>query len=315
MRRREFIGVTLAGAASVAVGGVPRIVKAADSSSKSTFLLGGDLTVNRMGFGAMRLTGDGIWGWPTDRENAKKVLRKAVDLGVNFIDTADAYGPEVSELLIAEALHPYPKGLVIATKGGHTRPGPNQWVPNGKPEYLTKCVEGSLKRLKLERIDLYQLHRIDPNVPVEDSLGALKKMQEAGKIRHVGLSEVSTKQIEQAKKVLPIVSIQNQYNIENRKSEEVLTYCEKEKLAFIPWAPIGGSRASFASSGNPLQAEAKRHGVSAVQLGLAWLLHHSPVMVPIPGTSSIAHLEENVAAAKIDLTPDAWKKIEEAVRA
>lgn len=315
MRRREFIGVTLVGAASVAVGGLPRIVRAADSSSKSTLLIGGDLSVTRMGFGAMRLTGDGIWGWPTDRENARKVLRKALDLGVNFIDTADAYGPEVNELLIAEALHPYPKGLVIATKGGHTRPGPNQWVPNGKPEYLTKCVEGSLKRLKLDRIDLYQLHRIDPNVPVEESLGALKKMQEAGKIRHVGLSEVSTKQIEQAKKVLPIVSIQNQYNIENRKSEEVLNYCEKEKLAFIPWAPIGGSRASFASSGNPLQAEAKRHGISAVQLGLAWLLQHSPVMVPIPGTSSLAHLEENVAAAKIDLKPDEWKKIEEVVKA
>ena len=316
MKRRKFLGATLAGAASVAVGGIPRFVKAASGpSAKTTFLLGGDLKVNRLGFGAMRLTGEGIWGWPADKENARKVLRRAVDLGVNFIDTADAYGPEVSELLIAEALHPYPAGLVIATKGGHTRPGPNQWVPNGKPEYLTKCVEGSLKRLKLDRIDLYQLHRIDPNVPVEESLGALKKMQEAGKIRHIGLSEVTTKQIEQSKKVVPIVSIQNQYNIEDRKSDEVLSYCEKGNLGFIPWAPIGGSRASFAKSGNPLEAEAKRHNVSAVQLGLAWLLQRSPVMLPIPGTSSIAHLEENIASTKIDLTPADWKAVELAARA
>ena len=187
-------------------------------------------------------------------------------------------------------------------------------MPNGKPEYLTKCVEGSLKRLKLERIDLYQLHRIDRNVPVEESLGALKKMQDAGKIRHVGLSEVTTKEIERSKKVLPIVSIQNQYNISDRKSEEVLNYCEKEKLGFIPWAPIGGSRSSFAKSGNPLEAEAKRHGVSAVQLALAWLLQRSPVMLPIPGTSSLAHLEENMAAAKIQLTPEEWKTIEGAAR-
>ena len=289
-----------------------KVAAAANPVTKSSFLLGGDLSVNRLGFGAMRLTGEGIWGWPDDRENARKVLRRVVEFGVNFIDTADAYGPDVSELLIAEALHPYPAGLVIATKGGNTRPGPNQWVPNGKPEYLTKCVEGSLKRLKLDRIDLYQLHRIDRNVPVEESLGALKKMQDAGKIRHVGLSEVTVKEIEQAKKVLPIVSIQNQYNIADRKSEGVLTYCEREKLGFIPWAPIGGSRSSLAKSGNPLEAEAKRHGVSVVQLALAWLLQRSPVMVPIPGTSSLAHLEENMAAAKIQLTADEWKKVEEA---
>ncbi len=264
-----------------------KVAAAANPVTKSSFLLAGDLSVNRLGFGAMRLTGEGIWGWPDDRENARKVLRRVVELGVNFIDTADAYGPDVSELLIAEALHPYPAGLVIATKGGNTRPGPNQWVPNGKPEYLTKCVEGSLKRLKLDRIDLYQLHRIDRNVPVEESLGALKKMQDAGKIRHVGLSEVTVKEIEQAKKVLPIVSVQNQYNIADRKSEGVLTYCEKEKLGFIPWAPIGGSRSSFAKSGNPLEAEAKRHDVSVVQLALAWLLQRSPVMVPIPGTSEV----------------------------
>ena len=259
----------------------------------------------------MRLTGEGIWGWPPDKENAKKVLRRAVELGVNFIDTADAYGPEVNELLIAEALHPYPKGLVIATKGGNTRPGPNQWVPDGHPEYLTKCVDKSLQRLKVDRIDLYQLHRIDPNVPVEDSLGALKKAQDAGKIRHIGLSEVSVQEIERAKKVVPIVSIQNQYNIENRKSEEALAYCEKEKMAFIPWAPIGGGRApQLRKSDNPMAEEAKRRGVSVVQLALAWLLQHSPVMVPIPGTSSLPHLEENMASTKLQLSPTEWKTIE-----
>ena len=289
----------------------PKRVGAADTSAAaSSFVIGGDLSVHRLGFGAMRLTGDGIWGYPPDRENALKVLRRAVELGVNFIDTADAYGPDVNELLIAEALHPYPKGLVIATKGGNTRPGPNKWVPNGKPEYLTKCVEGSLKRLKLDRIDLYQLHRIDPNVPVEESLGALKKMQDAGKIRHIGLSEVSVKEIEQSKKVVPIVSVQNRYNITDRKSDDVLNYCEKEKLAFIPWAPIGGSRGASAQAGNPLSAAATRHEVSPVQLMLAWLLQRSPVMVPIPGTSSLAHLEENMAATKIQLPPEEWKAIE-----
>jgi pyridoxine 4-dehydrogenase len=317
MTRRNFVRVAAASGGVVAAGALPALLKAAspNSAAKTTFLLAGDLTVNRMGFGAMRITGDGIWGWPADRENAKKVLRRAVELGVDFIDTADAYGPEVSELLIAEALHPYPKGLVIATKGGHTRPGPNQWVPNGRPEYLTQCVEKSLKRLKLDRIDLYQLHRIDPKVPVEESLGALKKMQEAGKIRHVGLSEVSVKEIEQAKRVLPIVSVQNQYNIENRRSEDVLAYCEKEKMAFIPWAPIGGSSGhSLTKAGGALEAEAKRHNATVVQLALAWLLHRSPVMVPIPGTSSVAHLEENVAAAKISLTAEEWGAIEALAR-
>src|ERR1051325_3049968 len=206
MTRRKFLNTTIAGSATVLTGGLSKMVAATSirmSNSEETFSLGGDLLLNRLGFGAMRLTGEGIWGWPPDRENAKKVLRRALELGVNLIDTADAYGPEVSELLIAEALHPYPKGLVIATKGGHTRPGPNQWAPNGKPEYLTKCVENSLKRLKLERIDLWQLHRIDPKVPVEDSLGALKKMQEAGKIRHIGLSEGTPEEIERAKKEAP----------------------------------------------------------------------------------------------------------------
>jgi aryl-alcohol dehydrogenase-like predicted oxidoreductase len=277
--------------------------------------LGGDLLVNRLGFGAMRLTGEGIWGWPPDREKAKRVLRRAVELGVNFIDTADAYGPETNELLIAEALYPYPKGLVIATKGGNTRPGPGQWVPDGRPEYLAQCVDKSLKRLKLERIDLYQLHRIDRKVPVEESLGALKAAQDAGKIRHVGLSEVTAAEIEQAKKVVPIVSIQNRYNIIDRESEAALNYCEKEKMGFIPWAPIGGSGTrSLSKGGNSLEAEAKRHNVSVVQLALAWLLQRSPVMLPIPGTSSLAHLEENMAAAKLQLTPAEWKKIEDSVR-
>lgn len=274
----------------------------------TTFRIGGDLKVNRLGFGAMRITGDGIWGWPADRDNAKKVLRRAVDLGVNFIDTADAYGPEVSELLIAEALHPYPKGLVIATKGGLTRPGPGAWVPNGRPEYLAQCVDNSLKRLKLDRIDLWQLHRIDKKVPVEDSLGAIKQAQDAGKIRHVGLSEVTAEEIERAKKVVPIVSIQNRYNIEDRDSDTALRYCEKNQLGFIPWAPIGGG--GHGSLGKRLDEEAKRRNVTGIQLALAWLLWKSPVMLPIPGTSKIEHLEENVAAEKIQLSDEEWKTID-----
>ena len=202
--------------------------------------LGGDLEVNRLGFGAMRLTGDGIWGWPKDRDEARKVLKRAIELGVNLIDTADAYGPETDELLIAEALYPYPKGLVIATKGGNTRPGPDQWVPDGRPEYLTQCVEKSLKRLRLERIDLYQLHRVDPKVPIEESLGALKECRTPGKIRHVGLSEVGPEEIARARKVLPIATVQNQYNISDREWENTLAYCEKEQLGFMPWSPIGG---------------------------------------------------------------------------
>jgi pyridoxine 4-dehydrogenase len=319
MRRRTFLEAITAGAAGVLTGGLPELVTAAASAStnksEETFLLGGDLLVNRLGFGAMRLTGEGIWGWPPDRENAKKVLRHALELGVNFIDTADAYGPETDELLIAEALHPYPKGLVIATKGGITRPGPGQWVPNGRPEYLAQCVDKSLKRLKLDRIDLYQLHTVDRKVPIEESLGALKAARDAGKIRHVGLSNVTTQDIERAKKVLPIVSIQNRYNITDRESEDLLNYCEKEKMGFLPWAPVGGSgRGSLTKPGNPLDVEAKGRNVSAVQLGLAWLLHKSLVMLPIPGTSSLAHLEENMAAAKLQLTPDEWKRIEDLAR-
>jgi hypothetical protein len=231
--RRRFLGTTMAGGAALFAGGSRAIFAAASSPATTAAVnlvwkLGGDLPVNRLGFGAMRLTGEGIWGWPPDRGNALKVLRRAIELGVNLIDTADAYGPEVSELLIAEALHPYPPGLVIATKGGLTRPGPGQWVPDGRPEYLKQCVDKSLKRLRLERIDLYQLHRIDPKVPMEESLGALKEVQGAGKIRHVGLSEVAPEEIERARKIVPIVSVQNRYNIEDRKWENTLAYCQKE---------------------------------------------------------------------------------------
>jgi len=310
--RRTFLGTTLASGAALFAGS--DVIFGADSSTSPnmatnpTFQLGGDLTVNRLGFGAMRITGEGIWGWPADRNNALKVVRRAVELGVSLIDTADAYGPETSELLIAEALHPYPKGLVIATKGGLTRPGRSQWVPNGRPEHLKQAVDGSLKRLRLDRIDLYQLHTVDRKVPMEQSLGALKEMQDAGKIRHVGLSNVSTQEIERARKILPIVSVQNEYNIEDRTSEKVLVYCEKESLGFMPWFPIGGGRGL--NPENALKTAARDHGVSVIQVALAWLLQRSPVMLPIPGTSSIAHLEENVAAAKIKLTPAEWKAID-----
>ena len=307
MSRRVFLRATLAGGASLLAGRAATIFAAAPASNDSRFSIGGDLPVNRLGFGAMRLTGEGIWGWPPDRENALKVLRRAVELGVNLIDTADAYGPETDELLIAEALYPYPKGLVIATKGGNTRPGPNQWVPDGRPEYLKQCIDKSLKRLKLERIDLYQLHRVDSKVPMEDSLGALKEMQSAGKIRHIGLSEVSSEQVGRARKTVPIVTVQNRYNITDRKWEDTLTYCEKERIGFMPWAPVGGSRGMTNAA---LEKAAKDHGVTIYQLGLAWLLHRSPVMLPIPGTSSLAHLEENIAARKIQLSAEEWKTID-----
>src|SRR5205823_11856418 len=310
--RRTFLGTTLAGGAALLAGGSDAIFGASSATmnpaTNPTWQLGGDLPVNRLGFGAMRITGEGIWGWPPDRENALKVLRRAVELGVNLIDTADAYGPETSELLIAEALHPYPKGLVIATKGGLTRPGPGSWVPNGRPEHLKQAVDGSLKRLRLDRIDLYQLHTVDPKVPMEASLGALKEMQDAGKIRHVGLSNVEPGEIVRARKVLPIVSVQNRYNIEDRKSEKALVYCEKESLGFMPWFPIGGGRGL--KPDNALERAARDHGASVIQVALAWLLERSPVMLPIPGTSSLAHLEENVAAAKLKLTPAEWKAID-----
>jgi aryl-alcohol dehydrogenase-like predicted oxidoreductase len=285
---------------------------AVSAKASGTFAIGGDLTVNRLGYGAMRITGDGIWGEPKDRDNAKNVLRRAVELGVNFIDTADSYGPAVSEPLIGEALAPYAKGVIIATKGGLTRQGPNKWLPVGRPEYLTQQVEMSLRFLKTDRIDLWQLHRIDPAVPVEESLGAIKKLQEQGKIRHVGLSEVKPNEIDQARKVIEIVSVQNQYNIGDRQHEDVVAYCTKHKLAFIPWFPVAAGK--LAQPGGKLDAAAKKHGATVSQLSLAWLLHHSPVMLPIPGTSSVVHLEENIATAEVKLTDAEWKEIEDAAK-
>jgi pyridoxine 4-dehydrogenase len=284
-------------------------VNAADSG---TFQLGGDLVVHRLGYGAMRLTGEGIWGEPKNPEEARRVLKRTVELGINFIDTADAYGPVVSERLIAEALHPYPKGLVIATKGGNARTGPGQWHPVGRPEYLQQQVEMSLRHLKLERIDLWQLHRIDPKVPVEQSLEPIAKLQEQGKIRHVGLSEVKPREIEQAQKILPVVSVQNQYNIGDRQHEDTLEFCEKHNIAFIPWFPIAAGK--LAREGGPLDQAARRHGASVSQLALAWLLHRSPVMLPIPGTSSVKHLEENTAAAGLKLADTEWTDIEAEVK-
>jgi aryl-alcohol dehydrogenase-like predicted oxidoreductase len=270
------------------------------------------LEVNRLGFGAMRITGKGIWGEPQDAEEAKRVLKRALELGVNFIDTADSYGPEVSERLIKEALSPYPKGLVIATKGGLTRQGPDQWLPVGRPEYLEQQVELSLRRLKTDVIDLWQLHRIDPKVPVEESLGVIAKLQKAGKIRHVGLSEVKPVEIDQARKVLEIVSVQNRYNVGDREHEDVLEYCEKHNLGFIPWYPVAAGK--LAQPGGTLDTIAKRHGATVAQLSIAWLLYRSPVMLPIPGTSSVAHLEENMKSAEVVLSEKELKEIEEAAR-
>jgi aryl-alcohol dehydrogenase-like predicted oxidoreductase len=283
-----------------------------NAKAAGSFAIGRDLPVSRLGFGAMRITGEGIWGEPKDADTAKKVLRRAVELGVNFIDTADSYGPDVSERLIGEALAPYAAGVVIATKGGLTRQGPNQWLPVGRPEYLTQQVEMSLRRLKVERIDLWQLHRIDPKVPVEESLGAIKKLQKQGKIRHVGLSEVKPHEIEQARKVVEIVSVQNRYNIGDREHEDVVDYCAKHGLAFIPWFPVAAGK--LAQPGGKLDAAAKAHGATVSQLSLAWLLWRSPVMLPIPGTSSVKHLEENVAAAEVKLTDEEWQEIEKAAK-
>jgi aryl-alcohol dehydrogenase-like predicted oxidoreductase len=284
-----------------------------NAAASGTFSLGGDLPVHRLGFGAMRITGEGVWGEPKDPETAKKVLRRAVELGVNFIDTSDAYGPDVSERLIGEALAPYADGVVIATKGGLTRQGPGKWLPVGRPEYLQQQVEMSLRRLKLDRIELWQLHRIDPKVPVEESLGVIAELQKAGKIRHVGLSEVKPHEIEQARKVIEIVSVQNKYNIGDRAHEDTLEYCEKNKIAFIPWFPVAAGK--LAQPGGKLDAAAKQHGATVSQLSLAWLLHRSPVILPIPGTSSVEHLEENVGAAEVRLSDAEWQEIEDAAKA
>ena len=282
------------------------------SEVAKTFKLDGELEIHRLGYGAMRITGEGIWGEPKDREGAKKVLQRAVELGVDFIDTADSYGPAVSERLIGEALAPYSKGTIIATKAGLTRQGPNQWLPVGRAEYLTQQVEMSLRWLKKERLDLWQLHRIDAKVPVEESLGAIKKLQEQGKIRFVGLSEVTVDEIKQARKVIDVVSVQNEYNISNRKSEAVLEYCDKEGLAFIPWFPVASGK--LAQPGGKLDELAKKHDATVSQLSLAWLLHRSPVILPIPGTTSIEHLEQNVKAADVTLSDAEWNELEAAAK-
>jgi len=277
------------------------------------FLIGDDLPVTRLGFGAMRITGDGVWGQPADRAEAVRVLRRAVELGINFIDTADSYGPGVSEEIIAEALHPYPTGLVVATKGGYVRPGPNQWVENGKPEHLRSACEGSLRRLRLDRIDLYQLHRIDPKVPAEDQLGTLSDLQKQGKIKHIGLSEVSVRQIQHARTIVPIVSVQNRYSVTDRASEDVLEYCEKQKMGFIPWFPLAAGRVSGSES--PISRTAARWQATPSQVALAWLLARSPVMLPIPGTSKVEHLEENVAAAELKIDANKMQELDRMARA
>jgi pyridoxine 4-dehydrogenase len=275
-----------------------------------TFNIGGDLEVRRLGFGAMRITGKGIWGPPDDPEGARRLLRRVVELGVNLIDTADSYGPEVSENLIAEALHPYPDGLVIATKGGLRRTGPGQWPRDGRPERLKECCEGSLRRLRVERIDLYQLHSPDPQVPLEDSLGALKELQEEGKVRHIGVSNVSGEELERARAMVDVVTVQNRYSLTDRQSESVLETCEREGIGFIPWFPL--AIGELARPGGPLDDLARRHDAAPGQLALAWLLARSPVMLPIPGTSSIEHLEENVAAQSIELDPEEVSRLEAA---
>ncbi len=271
----------------------------ANAAAAGTIEIGGDLVVRRMGFGAMRITGRGIWGDPPDPERARAALRRAVDLGVTFIDTADSYGPEVSERLIAETLHPYPDDLVIATKGGLVRPGPNRWVPNGRPEHLREACEGSLRRLKLDQIPLYQFHRPDPGVPLAESVGMLAQLKNEGKIRHIGLSNVSEAQLRQAQEITPVASVQNRYNVSDRQSEPMVDTCEVEQLVFLPWAPIqqAGERAAVAVA-------AKRHEASERQIVLAWMLARSPQILPIPGSGSPEHVEDNVAAASIELSAD-----------
>lgn len=280
------------------------------AAASGTFRFGGELPVYRLGFGAMRITGDGVWGPPKDHDEAVRVLKRAVDLGVNLIDTADAYGPNVSEELIAEALYPYPDGLVIATKGGLTRTGPNQWPPNGKPEHLREAIEGSLKRLRLDRIDVYQFHRPDPKVPFEDSVGTLADLQREGKIRFVGLSNVSVEQLATAQKIVPIVSVQNMYNLTQRDSEDVLDACGRQNIGFIPWFPL--ATGDLAKPGGKLARIASAHDAAPSQIALAWLLRRSPVMLPIPGTSSVTHLEENMQGACVQLTDEEFEELDRA---
>ena len=287
------------------------------AASSGTFLIGGDLPAHRLGYGTMRLVGDGAWGEPADAAEARRVLRRAVELGVTLIDTADAYGPEIAERLIGEALAPYPPGVVIATKGGITRQGPAKTEYVGRAGYLIQCVEMSLRRLKLECIDLYQLHRFDPRTPLEESLGALKRMQEQGKIRHIGLSEVIPAEIEDAEKIVPIVTVQNRYSLADRRHEETLIYCERRGIGFLPWYPYAGGKLLKPDhpAAQALGRIAARHGATVPQLSLAWLLDRSPVLLPIPGTSKVAHLEENVAAAEFKLTAEEWREMETAAGA
>ena len=287
------------------------------ATASGIFKIGGDLPVHRLGYGTMRLVGEGAWGEPRDPEEARRVLRRAVELDVTLIDTADAYGPEIAERLLCEALHPYPPGLIIATKGGITRQGPARTEYVGRAGYLIQCVEMSLRRLKLERIDLYQLHRIDPRTPLEESLGALLQMQEQGKIRHIGLSEVTPAEIEHAQQIVPIVSVQNRYSLADRRHEETLNWCEQRGIAFLPWYPIAGGKLlkpdhPFAQT---LTQLATRYNATPAQLSIAWLLHRSPVMLPIPGTSQVKHLEENIAAAHLNVSLDDWLPLEKAASA
>jgi aryl-alcohol dehydrogenase-like predicted oxidoreductase len=268
------------------------------ADAAGTIDIGGDLTVNRMGYGAMRITGSGIWGEPADRDQAKSALRKAVELGVNFIDTADSYGPEVSEIIIAETLYPYPDDLVIASKGGLVRPGPGQWPADGRPEHLREVCEGSLRRLRLDQIPVYQLHRVDPGVPVQESIGALVELKNEGKIRHIGVSNVTEAQLRTAQQSTPVVSVQNRYNASDRSSESVVDACELEQIAFLPWAPLQQA------DGTAVSEAARRHGASPRQIVLAWLLARSPQMLPIPGSGSAEHAEDNIAAAAIELSPE-----------
>jgi aryl-alcohol dehydrogenase-like predicted oxidoreductase len=272
------------------------------------FALGGDLPVHRLGFGTMQLTGSGVWGEPADRAEAIAVLRRAVELGIDLFDTADSYGPEVAENLLAEALHPYPAGLVIATKAGFERPGPGVWVENGRPEHLRSACEGSLRRLRLERIDLFQLHRIDSKVALEDQIGALLDLQREGKIRHIGLSEVTVEQIAAVRRLAEVVSVQNRYNLVDRKSEDVLDYCTRENIGFIPWFPL--ATGDLAKPGGPIARVAERLGAGPAQVAIAWLLQKSPAMLSIPGTSKVKHLEENTAAALLELDDSTFKELE-----
>jgi pyridoxine 4-dehydrogenase len=299
------------GARALAVAGGATLDPNGPAAAAGTLLIGGDLRVSRLGFGAMRITGEGIWGEPRDAKEAFAVLRRALELGTNFIDTADAYGPYVSERLIREALYPYPPGLLIATKGGQVRPRAAEWVPDGRPEHLRAACESSLARLKLERIDLYQLHRPDPQVPYEDSIGELAKLQKEGKIRHIGVSNVQPDQLAKAQAIVKVVSVQNRYNVADRGADQVLAICEREQIAFLPWGPLaqGAQKSDTNRSLVALQGIAQQRNIDINVAALAWLLTRSPVMLPIPGTSRVDHLEDNVKAAKIKLTPEEMARV------